>query len=67
MKIARFNEGQLGIVVDSHYIVDVTSTVGEDPAMWPPIGATRLIANFEQLKPSIELRWASSRASLSRM
>ncbi|CAM2193679.1 Maleylpyruvate hydrolase [Paraburkholderia kururiensis] len=54
MKIARFNEGQLGIVVDSHYIVDVTSTVGEDPAMWPPIGATRLIANFEQLKPSIE-------------
>ncbi|WP_028231540.1 fumarylacetoacetate hydrolase family protein [Paraburkholderia mimosarum] len=54
MKISRFNEGQLGIVVDDRYVVDVTSIVGEDAGMWPPIGATRLIANFAQLKPVIE-------------
>lgn len=54
MKISRFNEGQLGIVVDDRYVVDVTSIVGEDAGMWPPIGATRLIANFARLKPVIE-------------
>ena len=54
MKILRFNKGQPGIVVDDRYVVDVTSLVGEDEGMWPPIGPTRLIANFARLKPVIE-------------
>lgn len=53
MKIARFNEGQLGVVVDDAHIVDITPLTGEPANAWPPVGATRFIAEFESLKPSI--------------
>ncbi len=58
MKIARFNQGQIGVVVDSHHLVDITSLIGEDVAFWPPVGATRLIARFAQLRPVIEAAMA---------
>jgi 2-keto-4-pentenoate hydratase/2-oxohepta-3-ene-1,7-dioic acid hydratase in catechol pathway len=53
MKLARFNQGQIGILVDDQHLVDITSIVGVDPAEWPPIGATRVVANFSQLRPAI--------------
>ena len=54
MKITRFNEGRIGVVVDALHLVDITKVVGEDPAAWPPVGMTRLISNFEALRPAIE-------------
>jgi 2-keto-4-pentenoate hydratase/2-oxohepta-3-ene-1,7-dioic acid hydratase in catechol pathway len=53
MKFARFNEGQLGIVVDDQHLVDIGSIVGFDPQQWPPTGATSFIARFAALKPAI--------------
>lgn len=54
MKIARFNQGQIGVVVDDQHLVDITSLVGVDPQEWPPVGATRVIARFNEFKPAIE-------------
>lgn len=53
MKIARFNQGQIGIVVDDQHIVDITRLVGVDVSDWPPVGATRVIARFNELKAAI--------------
>jgi 2-keto-4-pentenoate hydratase/2-oxohepta-3-ene-1,7-dioic acid hydratase in catechol pathway len=53
MKIARFNEGQLGVVVDDKHLVDISGIVGLDPQQWPPVGATSLVARFDALKPAI--------------
>lgn len=47
MKIARFGEGQVGVVVGDE-IVDVTSVVGVAPGEWPPVGPNRLIRDFAQ-------------------
>jgi 2-keto-4-pentenoate hydratase/2-oxohepta-3-ene-1,7-dioic acid hydratase in catechol pathway len=54
MKITRFNEGRIGVVVDASHLVDITAVVGEDAAAWPPVGPTRLIADFAALRPAIE-------------
>lgn len=54
MKIARFNEGRLGVVVDDAHLVDITAIVGEDATAWPPVGAVRLIARFAEWRPVIE-------------
>ena len=54
MKLARFNEGRIGVVVDDQHLVDVSAVVGLDLAQWPPVGPTSLIARFEQLRPEIE-------------
>ena len=43
MKISRFDQGRLGVVVDDAHVVDITALVGEDAAAWPPVGAVRLI------------------------
>lgn len=53
MKIARFNQGQIGVVVDDRHLVDITSIVGVNAQEWPPVGSTRLIASFNELKPAI--------------
>ena len=45
MKIARFGEGRVGVVVDDG-IVDVTAVVGVEPGEWPPVGPNRLIRDF---------------------
>lgn len=52
MKLARFNEGRLG-VVDQDEIVDVTEICGMDAAEWPPVGMSRVIARFAELAPQI--------------
>jgi len=50
MKLARFDEGRLGVVVgeDAAEIVDVTEVLGVDPAEWPPVGPNRLIRDFAE-------------------
>jgi 2-keto-4-pentenoate hydratase/2-oxohepta-3-ene-1,7-dioic acid hydratase in catechol pathway len=53
MKIARFNEGRIGVVVDDANLVDITATAGVDIHAWPPVGPTSLIARFDSLKPAI--------------
>jgi 2-keto-4-pentenoate hydratase/2-oxohepta-3-ene-1,7-dioic acid hydratase in catechol pathway len=45
MKIARFDGGRIGVVVDDR-IVDVTAAADVDPGEWPPVGINRLIASF---------------------
>lgn len=54
MKIARFNQGRIGVVVDAAHLVDITAAIGEDAEAWPPMGTVRLIARFEQMRPLIE-------------
>ncbi|WP_244931357.1 fumarylacetoacetate hydrolase family protein [Nocardioides sp. W7] len=53
MKIARFGNGQVGVVVGDD-LVDVTDAAGVDPAEWPPVGPNRLIADFDQRREAIE-------------
>lgn len=53
MKIARFNGGRIGVVVDDR-IVDVSAAAGVDPGEWPPVGIVRMIADFAKLRPAIE-------------
>lgn len=48
MKIARFNGGRIGLLVDGT-IREVTAAAGVDPTEWPPMGPVRLIANFSSL------------------
>lgn len=45
MKIARFGEARVGVVVDDE-IVDVTTVVGIEPDEWPAVGPNRLIRDF---------------------
>jgi len=54
MKIARFNQGRIGVVVDSDSIVDITALTGEDDQAWPPVATVRLIGQFDRLKAHIE-------------
>jgi 2-keto-4-pentenoate hydratase/2-oxohepta-3-ene-1,7-dioic acid hydratase in catechol pathway len=55
MKITRFNQGRIGVVVDGDaQIVDITALVGEDAEAWPPQGTVRLIAQFDAWRPVIE-------------
>ncbi|MBO9514918.1 MAG: fumarylacetoacetate hydrolase family protein [Variovorax sp.] len=54
MKIARFNEGRVGVVVDDQHLVDISDLAGMDTHQWPPVGPTSLIARFAELRPRIE-------------
>jgi 2-keto-4-pentenoate hydratase/2-oxohepta-3-ene-1,7-dioic acid hydratase in catechol pathway len=47
MKLARFNEGRLG-VVRGDAITDVTEALDAPPEEWPPVALNRLIANWEK-------------------
>jgi hypothetical protein len=49
MKIARFDGGRIGVVIDGT-LRDVTRAAGIDPVGWPPVGLLRLIANFAALR-----------------
>ncbi|MGN1057597.1 MAG: fumarylacetoacetate hydrolase family protein [Comamonas sp.] len=53
MKIARFNEGRIGVVVGDD-LLDVTQALGIDPQQWPPVGSVQMIANWESIRPQIE-------------
>ena len=52
MKIARYNGGKIGVVIDDR-IVNVTQVCGVDPAEWPPVGINRVIKNFASLRAAI--------------
>lgn len=54
MKIARFNEGRLGVVVDDAHLVDITALLGVDPAAWPPVAPVQLIADFAARRAQID-------------
>ena len=53
MRLARFNEGQIGIVVD-HDIIDVNDLVTHDLKAWPMVAMNRLIAHFDSYAPLLE-------------
>lgn len=54
MKIIRYNEGRIGVMVDNERFVDITDLLGVNTQEWPPVAPTRLIAEFDQLRPRIE-------------
>ncbi|MEQ8447689.1 MAG: fumarylacetoacetate hydrolase family protein [Pelagibacterium sp.] len=47
MKLARFDNGRVG-VVDNDMIADITDAAGIDPKAWPPVGMVQLIARFAE-------------------
>jgi 2-keto-4-pentenoate hydratase/2-oxohepta-3-ene-1,7-dioic acid hydratase in catechol pathway len=47
MKIASFNGGRIGLVVDGG-LIDVSDLVDATPDIWPPVNAVRLIAGFAE-------------------
>ncbi len=55
MKIARYDEGRIGVVVgvDDMEIVDVTDALGIDPTEWPPVGPNRMIRDFSEQDLSV--------------
>lgn len=53
MKLARFDEGRIGVVVPGG-VVDVTAAAGINPALWPDVGMTRLIADFAANRGALE-------------
>lgn len=53
MKLARYNEGRIGIVVDDR-IHDITDVVGVDSQEWPPVGILRVIRDFPEHRARIE-------------
>ncbi|MCA1983251.1 fumarylacetoacetate hydrolase family protein [Nocardioides nematodiphilus] len=53
MKIARFDEGRIGVVIGDE-VVDVTDVVGIDTDEWPVVGPNRLIRDFASHRDAIE-------------
>jgi 2-keto-4-pentenoate hydratase/2-oxohepta-3-ene-1,7-dioic acid hydratase in catechol pathway len=53
LKITRFNEGLVGIVVGDR-IVDVSDLLGSDVQAWPPVAMNRLIADFASARLALE-------------
>lgn len=53
MKLARFNEGRVGVVLGDQ-IADLTEALGVNPQEWPPVGLIRVIADFERHAALIE-------------
>ena len=52
MKLARFNGGRIGVVQNDR-VIDVTAALNIDPAQWPPIGMTKLIAEFDRIRATL--------------
>lgn len=53
MRIARFDDNRIGVVVDEASLVDVTDALGFGEE-WPPVGPNRLIADFDHYRPVLE-------------
>ncbi|GAA4412857.1 hypothetical protein GCM10011450_24430 [Advenella faeciporci] len=53
MKLARFNEGRIGLVLGNE-VADLTKVLEVDTAEWPSMGLLRVIANIEKYQPVIE-------------
>ncbi len=52
MKIVRYDDNRVG-VSDARKVVDVSHLCGAGPGDWPPVGISRLIRDFELLKPEL--------------
>ena len=53
MKLARFNDGKIGIV-QGERIIDVSDLVDNDVHAWPPVAMNRLIADFCKFRSALE-------------
>ena len=53
MKLTRFNQGQIGLVVGDR-IIDVTALLGVDVNEWPQVGMNRVIALFDNHRAALE-------------
>ena len=53
MKIARFNGGRIGLVVDDN-VFDVTEAAGIEAGEWPPVGPVKLIRDFDKRRAAME-------------
>lgn len=53
MKLARFNEGRIGVVIEND-IVDVTELVNVTPGVWPPVGMLHVIDRFAALRGKLD-------------
>ncbi len=53
MKIIRFNEGRVGVLVDEAHLVDISAVLGLDVEEWPPVSMSRVIAQFGELRERI--------------
>jgi 2-keto-4-pentenoate hydratase/2-oxohepta-3-ene-1,7-dioic acid hydratase in catechol pathway len=54
MKLVRFDGGRIGLLQDG-LVYDASQCVEDDPKAWPPVGMVKLIADFEALKPKLEM------------
>ena len=59
MRIASFDGGRIGVVLDDE-IADITSLSDVQPESWPPVGMVRLIARFPSLEAELERVIASA-------
>jgi 2-keto-4-pentenoate hydratase/2-oxohepta-3-ene-1,7-dioic acid hydratase in catechol pathway len=62
MKLARFDDGKIGIVLGER-IVDVSELVSNDPQAWPPVAMNRLIADFPHFRRALDA--AASRTGMA--
>lgn len=53
MKLASFNGGRIGVVLDDD-IVDVSELVNATPGAWPPVGMLHAIDRFGSLRGKLE-------------
>src|SRR4051794_37812846 len=54
MKLASFDDGRIGVVVDPEHLVDVSALLPVAVGSWPPVGMVRTIASFPELRGEIE-------------
>lgn len=66
MRLARFNDGRIGIVVDED-VIDVTDLVAHDLQAWPQVAMNRLIANYVSYQPILEKAMDRPRIALSKV
>ena len=66
MRIARFNGGRIGLVIDET-VRDVTDAAEIDPQEWPPVGVVRMIASFAGVADKLRLFCLVSRVPVGRI
>lgn len=53
MKVARFNNGKIGLLTDAG-LVDVSDIAGAGDGAWPDVAPLRFIRDFDSLRPQLE-------------
>jgi 2-keto-4-pentenoate hydratase/2-oxohepta-3-ene-1,7-dioic acid hydratase in catechol pathway len=55
MKLASFADDRVGLVLDGNTLVDVTAALGDERTRtWPPVRMVQAIADFPEIRSSIE-------------